>query len=105
MADDFSLYRNWYSWDRLADYVWVDQPVCVFNSSPNYTFWSHGSALLPSGVGFATVDNTGFGMLSPLIHVHRSSYVVARIVADEDQMGVDFVRVVHPSCLMFTIIF
>ncbi|KAH9913993.1 alpha/beta-hydrolase [Epithele typhae] len=42
--------KNNFSWDQLADYVWVDQPV---------------------GVGWSTTDSDGY-------------------VADEDQMGTDF---------------
>ncbi|KAL5492153.1 hypothetical protein ACEPAI_3600 [Sanghuangporus weigelae] len=44
------LEPNEFSWDKLVDYVWIDQPV---------------------GVGFATADSSGY-------------------VADEDQMGEDF---------------
>ncbi|KAI9065612.1 alpha/beta-hydrolase [Trametes sanguinea] len=36
---DFSASQNNYSWDRLADYFWIDQPV---------------------GVGFATADPAGY---------------------------------------------
>ncbi|CDO69768.1 hypothetical protein BN946_scf184766.g13 [Trametes cinnabarina] len=36
---DFSASQNNFSWDRLADYVWVDQPV---------------------GVGFSTADSAGY---------------------------------------------
>ena len=30
IAADGSLVPNDYSWDKLVDYVWVDQPVYVF---------------------------------------------------------------------------
>ncbi|KAH9913998.1 alpha/beta-hydrolase [Epithele typhae] len=43
-------FKNDFSWDQLADYVWVDQPV---------------------GVGWSTTDSDGY-------------------VADEDQVGTDF---------------
>ncbi|KAI0642261.1 alpha/beta-hydrolase [Trametes meyenii] len=36
---DFSASANNFSWDKVADYIWVDQPV---------------------GVGFSTADSTGF---------------------------------------------
>ncbi|KAI0083348.1 Alpha/Beta hydrolase protein [Irpex rosettiformis] len=39
VADDFSLFSNNQSWDKLADYIWIDQPV---------------------GVGFGTVQKGGF---------------------------------------------
>ena len=29
VADNHSLYSNNFSWDKLADYVWIDQPVYV----------------------------------------------------------------------------
>ncbi|KAH9855778.1 alpha/beta-hydrolase [Lenzites betulinus] len=60
---DFSAQKNNFSWDSLADYIWVDQPV---------------------GVGFATSDSTGFvhdedemgsdfmGFLSNLVKVFPS---------------------------------
>ncbi|EIN06504.1 alpha/beta-hydrolase [Punctularia strigosozonata HHB-11173 SS5] len=47
---DYSIVENKYSWDKLADAIWVDQPV---------------------GTGFSTADTTGY-------------------IADEDQMGQDF---------------
>ncbi|KAI5120253.1 hypothetical protein M0805_004589 [Coniferiporia weirii] len=51
VTESGSMTPNNYSWDKLVDYVWVDQPV---------------------GTGFSTADSTGY-------------------VADEDQMGEDFV--------------
>jgi carboxypeptidase D len=51
LQDNYSVGPQNYSWDRVADYFWIDQPV---------------------GVGFSTVQNSSF-------------------VADEDQMGADFV--------------
>ncbi|KAI0344358.1 alpha/beta-hydrolase [Trametopsis cervina] len=39
VAADYSLFKNNYSWNTQADYIWVDQPV---------------------GVGFGTVDKGGF---------------------------------------------
>ncbi|KAJ6464618.1 Alpha/Beta hydrolase protein [Mycena vitilis] len=50
MASDGTISQNAYSWDKVADYIWIDQPV---------------------GVGFATADAAGY-------------------IADEDQMGADF---------------
>ncbi|KAG6821213.1 hypothetical protein H0H93_004034 [Arthromyces matolae] len=47
---DYSITSNAYSWNKLADYFWIDQPV---------------------GVGYATADANGY-------------------VADEDQIGADF---------------
>ncbi|KAF9525355.1 Alpha/Beta hydrolase protein [Crepidotus variabilis] len=47
---DYSASSNQYSWDKLADYFWIDQPV---------------------GVGYSTADKEGY-------------------VADEDQIGKDF---------------
>ena len=29
IANDYSVYSNNYSWDKLADWIWVDQPVYV----------------------------------------------------------------------------
>uniref|UniRef100_A0A0W0G8I5 Carboxypeptidase n=1 Tax=Moniliophthora roreri TaxID=221103 RepID=A0A0W0G8I5_MONRR len=50
IGSDYGASPNEYSWDRVADYIWVDQPV---------------------GTGFSTADADGY-------------------VADEDQMGQDF---------------
>ncbi|KAJ7210524.1 alpha beta-hydrolase [Mycena pura] len=50
IASDGSISPNNYSWDKVADYIWIDQPV---------------------GVGFSTADAAGY-------------------IADEDQMGADF---------------
>ncbi|GLB41836.1 putative peptidase S10 family protein [Lyophyllum shimeji] len=47
---DYQITSNPYSWNKLADYFWVDQPV---------------------GVGYSTADANGY-------------------VADEDQVGADF---------------
>ncbi|KAJ6534638.1 alpha/beta-hydrolase [Mycena vulgaris] len=47
---DGTISANNYSWDKVADYIWIDQPV---------------------GVGFSTADAAGY-------------------IADEDQMGADF---------------
>ncbi|THH29780.1 hypothetical protein EUX98_g4414 [Antrodiella citrinella] len=38
IADDFTAFQNNFSWNNLADYIWVDQPV---------------------GTGFSTVDSGG----------------------------------------------
>lgn len=27
VASDYSIHQNNFSWDRLADYIWIDQPV------------------------------------------------------------------------------
>ncbi|KAI0685251.1 Alpha/Beta hydrolase protein, partial [Cytidiella melzeri] len=40
VADDYSLFSNNNSWDKLTDYIWIDQPV---------------------DVGFGTVDQNSFG--------------------------------------------
>lgn len=29
IANDFSVHKNDFSWDRLADWVWIDTPLCV----------------------------------------------------------------------------
>lgn len=29
VANDYSIYANNFSWDKLADHVWIDQPVYV----------------------------------------------------------------------------
>ncbi|KAJ7180968.1 Alpha/Beta hydrolase protein [Mycena filopes] len=50
IANDGTISANKYSWDTVADYIWIDQPV---------------------GVGFSTADAAGY-------------------IADEDQMGADF---------------
>ncbi|KAF7356332.1 Carboxypeptidase [Mycena venus] len=50
IAADGTISQNNYSWDKVADYIWIDQPV---------------------GVGFSTADAAGY-------------------IADEDQMGADF---------------
>ncbi|KAF9461223.1 Alpha/Beta hydrolase protein [Collybia nuda] len=50
IGDDYRLSPNPHSWDKLADYFWIDQPV---------------------GVGYSTADADGY-------------------VANEDQMGADF---------------
>ncbi|KAJ7812745.1 Alpha/Beta hydrolase protein [Mycena olivaceomarginata] len=51
-ADGTVSQNTQYSWDKVADYFWIDQPV---------------------GVGFSTADAAGY-------------------IADEDQMGADFVN-------------
>lgn len=33
VAGDYSVHPNNYSWDKLADYIWLDQPVYVLNCS------------------------------------------------------------------------
>lgn len=33
VAGDYSISANNYSWDKLADYIWLDQPVYVFINS------------------------------------------------------------------------
>ncbi|KAF7370325.1 Carboxypeptidase [Mycena sanguinolenta] len=50
IASDGTISENPYSWDKVADYIWIDQPV---------------------GTGFSTADAAGY-------------------IADEDQMGADF---------------
>ncbi|KAJ7250537.1 Alpha/Beta hydrolase protein [Mycena haematopus] len=50
IATDGTISENPYSWDKVADYIWIDQPV---------------------GTGFSTADAAGY-------------------IADEDQMGADF---------------
>ncbi|KAF8917843.1 alpha/beta-hydrolase [Mucidula mucida] len=52
LGGDYGMTTNNFSWNRIADYVWVDQPV---------------------GTGFSTADTEGY-------------------IADEDQMGEDFVH-------------
>lgn len=29
IAGDYSLHPNNQSWNKVADYIWIDQPVCV----------------------------------------------------------------------------
>ncbi|KAJ7117599.1 alpha/beta-hydrolase [Mycena epipterygia] len=50
IASDGTISENNYSWNKVADYIWIDQPV---------------------GTGFSTADAAGY-------------------IADEDQMGADF---------------
>ncbi|KAJ6620632.1 Alpha/Beta hydrolase protein [Mycena sp. CBHHK59/15] len=50
IASDNTISANNYSWNKVADYIWIDQPV---------------------GTGFSTADAAGY-------------------IADEDQMGADF---------------
>ncbi|TDL15660.1 alpha/beta-hydrolase [Rickenella mellea] len=50
VTNTFSIVQNNFSWNNLADYVWIDQPV---------------------GTGYSTADTSGY-------------------IADEDQMGEDF---------------
>ncbi|KAJ6581885.1 Alpha/Beta hydrolase protein [Mycena capillaripes] len=50
IAANGTISQNPYSWNKVADYIWIDQPV---------------------GTGFATADAAGY-------------------IADEDQMGADF---------------
>ncbi|KAJ7463398.1 Alpha/Beta hydrolase protein [Mycena galericulata] len=50
IAADGTISANTYSWDTVADFIWIDQPV---------------------GTGFSTADAAGY-------------------IADEDQMGADF---------------
>ncbi|EIW58500.1 alpha/beta-hydrolase [Trametes versicolor FP-101664 SS1] len=75
---DFSAQQNNFSWDRLADYVWVDQPV---------------------GVGFSTADSAGFvhdedemgrdfmGFLSNLVKVFPSLKTRPLYVTGESYAG------------------
>jgi len=32
VTSDYSIVSNEHSWDKLADYIWVDQPVWVLTS-------------------------------------------------------------------------
>ncbi|THH00602.1 hypothetical protein EW026_g1946 [Hermanssonia centrifuga] len=69
IRNDYSMFSNNFSWDHLADYIWVDQPV---------------------GTGFSTCDEQGFGMLPLAISAYSFGTDLASTVADEDQMGEDF---------------
>ena len=71
MNDDYSVTANNYSWDKLADYVWIDQPV---------------------GTGYSTADKSGYGEFLSICMSRICAHVApCDTVADEDQMGVDFV--------------
>jgi carboxypeptidase D len=61
--------ENQFSWDKLADAIWVDQPV---------------------GTGFSTADTTGYSTYNLFSGNYRSD-VDNSPVANEDQMGQDFV--------------
>ncbi|KAI0352156.1 alpha/beta-hydrolase [Trametes cingulata] len=75
---DFSAQQNNFSWDRVADYVWVDQPV---------------------GVGFSTADSAGYifdedemgrdfmGFLSNLVKVFPSLKTRPLYVTGESYAG------------------
>jgi hypothetical protein len=56
--NDYSISANNYSWDKLADYVWIDQPVYVLTS-----IWINFIESYFSGTGWATADSTGYGEL------------------------------------------
>jgi hypothetical protein len=60
---DGSVAPNPYSWDKLVDYIWIDQPVYVLYPVVvcRYSFTSHVFRSSFSGVGFATADSTGYG--------------------------------------------
>ena len=60
--EDGGVRPNEFSWDKLVDYIWVDQPVYVSYSHPIVRESSHSNGLyLDSGVGYATSDSSGYG--------------------------------------------
>ncbi|KAI0773289.1 alpha/beta-hydrolase [Trametes elegans] len=75
---DFSAQQNNYSWDKLADYIWIDQPV---------------------GVGFSTSDSAGyvhdedemgrdfFGFLANLVEMFPSLKTRPLYVTGESYAG------------------
>ncbi|EPQ51722.1 alpha/beta-hydrolase [Gloeophyllum trabeum ATCC 11539] len=63
IANDYSAYANNYSWDTLADYVWIDQPVGTGYSTVDYGAWVADEDQM--GVDF-------FGFLENLVKVFPS---------------------------------
>jgi hypothetical protein len=83
---DYSASPNKYSWDKLADYFWVDQPVCVAHcpeAVPCIDFYQW-SWVLDCGLG-------GLWQVfcpDPLFTDNNLFLIVA---LDEEQIGKDFV--------------
>ena len=80
---------NPFSWNTLADTIWIDQPVgelqmqCLGRTKD-------ANAHLPLGTGFSTSDTNGYGEFASAVGHERS--LINLLVADEDQMAEDFVR-------------
>lgn len=55
---DYSAGPNAYSWDKLADYFWIDQPVYEPHLMLAYRLINWCNC---SGVGFSTADPNGYG--------------------------------------------
>lgn len=44
VAANGSLIPNQFSWDKLVDYIWVDQPVCVISYFQSATGCPHSGS-------------------------------------------------------------
>lgn len=86
IREDYTIFSNNLSWHTLADYVWVDQPVYV---SPIYhpifipdPFLAEQAFQLPIPTGMVS-------RMYEFCSLHAEDNIPS--VADEDQMGEDFV--------------
>lgn len=55
IQDDLSMKENNFTWAKLVDAVWVDNPVGAFGRDNQ----SSGAHAPSAGTGFATADNNG----------------------------------------------
>ncbi|TFK46525.1 alpha/beta-hydrolase [Heliocybe sulcata] len=78
IAPDYSAYSNNYSWDTLADYVWIDQPVGA------------GFSTVDEGAWVADEDQLGvdfFGFLENLVKVFPSLATRPLYITGESYAG------------------
>lgn len=87
VAANGSLIPNQFSWDKLVDYIWVDQPVCVISYFQSAAGCSH-----------LGTEEQAILLLNQMVVIVRIHDLFAAflnltlvLVENEDQMGEDFV--------------
>ena len=94
IQDDGSLAPNPYAWSNLVDYVFVDQPVYVRNSYNITVFHVLMHRLVVSASRRQTARATVSCCCCAARRASRTRHsllIIYTTVADEDQMGEDFV--------------
>lgn len=84
---DFSAVSNNVSWDHLADYVWIDQPVYAFFARVNAAVIERYCHVVEPA--FRLETKTALVCLESIPSLFTLTY--PKIVQDEDQMASDFV--------------